>query len=101
MTERWKWPTVRKVKEAAEELKAIVRARYPEAQFILARAPDDHHIWLLWTEIDIEDPDEVRRLTLDREAEMLEEDNILLHMVPIRSLKRVLGYEPRAVRKTG
>ena len=101
MTERWKWPTVQKVKAAAEELKAIVRAEYPDAQFTLARAPDDQHIWFLWTEIDIEDPDEARYLTLDREAEMLVDDNILLHMLPVRSLKQVFGYEPRKVRKTG
>lgn len=101
MTERWKWPTVRQVKVAAEELKAIVRTAYPDAEFALARAPDDQHIWFLWTEIDVEDPDEARHLTLDREAEMMDKDHILLHMVPINNLKQILGYEPRRVRKTG
>ena len=101
MTERWKWPTVKQVKDAAQELKSIIRAKYPDAQFVLARAPDDQHIWLLWTEVDIEDPDEVRELTQNRQDEMLTESNILLYVAPRRSLKGMFGYEPRRVRKTG
>ena len=49
MTERWKWAPVKQVKGAAEELKAIIRTRYPDAQFNLTRAFDDRHAWHLWT----------------------------------------------------
>jgi len=75
MTEqlKLKWATAKQVKEAAEELKAIIRAKYPEAEFVLSRAPDDQHVWLLWTFVDIDDPEEVRELTDDWEFELLEE----------------------------
>ena len=101
MTERWKWPTAKKIKEAAEELKAIVRASYPEARFQLVRAPDDQHIWLLLTEVDLDDLEQVRELTQDREAEMLIEDNILLYVSPRRGLNHMYESAPQVVRKTG
>ena len=85
MTERWKWPKVKQIRAAAEELKATIRAKYPAAQFNLTRAPDDQHIWMLWTLVDVDDPDEVRELTRDRQHEMLVEDHILLHVAPTKN----------------
>ena len=100
MTERLKWATVKQIKEAAEELKAIVRAEYPDAQFILSRAPDDQHIWLLWTYVDIEDPEVLRDLTSDFEADLLMERNMLLHMAPVRGRPETVS-RGRIARKTG
>ena len=48
------------VTQAAEELKAMIRAKYPDAQFSLSRAQDDRDAWDLWTFADIEDLDEIR-----------------------------------------
>src|SRR6185436_15711421 len=59
MADRWKWASVRRIREAAEELKALIRARYPEAQFRLAPSPYDRDAWNLWTYVEIEDLDEV------------------------------------------
>src|SRR4051794_22180767 len=103
MTEqlKLKWATAKQVKEAAEELKAIVRAKYPEAEFVLSRAPDDQHIWLLWTFVDIDDPEEVRELTNDREFELLEEKTMLLHVAPVRHRGEIFGRRQQATRKTG
>jgi hypothetical protein len=101
MTERWKWATVKQVREAAEELKATIRARYPEAQFQLERAPDDQHIWFLRTFVDIDDPDEVRALTEERENDLLMEKNMLLHVAPRHSSEMSSGYWPVPARKTG
>ena len=53
MTEQWKWAPVKRIKEAAEELKATIRTRYPAAQFRLARAADDRDVWNLWTFVDL------------------------------------------------
>jgi hypothetical protein len=82
MTERWKWASVKKIREAAAELKATIRARYPDAQFRLEPSPYDRDAWNLWTYVEIEDPDEVRDLTRDRELEMLTEEHIPLYVVP-------------------
>ena len=101
MSEEWKWPTVKKVKDAAEELKAMIRAKYPEAQFNLTRAPDDRHIWFLYTLVDVDDPDEVMQVTGDRLDEMLDEDHILIHVRPTHDRRDIYGYAARTLRKTG
>jgi hypothetical protein len=84
MTEQWKWAPVRKIKEAAEELKATIRARYPDAQFRLSRAPDDRFIWHLWTTVDGGDPDDVNDLVRDRELDLLEQDHIPLYVITLQ-----------------
>jgi hypothetical protein len=104
MTEQWKlkWATVKQIKAAAEELKEIIRARYPEAQFRLDRAPDDQHIWFLRTFVDVDDPDEVRALTEERENALLMQQHMLLHVSPRHSSEmRSFGYRPVPARKTG
>jgi hypothetical protein len=82
MTEQWTWASVKRIKEAAEELKALIRARYPDAQFRLARAHDDRDAWNLWTYVEIDDIDEVNDVARDREREMLLEERIPLYVVP-------------------
>jgi len=66
MAERWKWASVKQIKEAAEELKATIRAAFPDAEFNLTRAPDDRHIWILWTRVDVDDPEELSSLVRER-----------------------------------
>ena len=87
MTERWKWASAKKVKEAAEELKTTIRAKYLDAQFRLARAADDRHIWHLWTTVDIDDPDEVNDLVRELELDLLEQEDVPLYVM-------TLGKEP-------
>jgi len=82
MTEEWTWASVERIKEAAEELKATIRAKYPDAQFRLSRAQDDRDAWNLWTYVVIDDLDEVRDLTRDRELDMLVEEHIPIYVVP-------------------
>src|SRR5215212_1860328 len=96
-TERWKWASVRQIRAAAEELKATIRAKYPDAQFSLSRAQDDRDAWNLWTYVDIEDPDEVRDLTRERELEMLTEERIPIYVVPTLSKQRFAGQTPARV----
>ena len=85
MTEQWKWAPVKRIKEAAEELKGLVRAKYPDAEFRLSRAGNDRYIWHLWTTVDIDDPEEVKALTLDRELDMQDEEHIPLYVIPMGS----------------
>lgn len=82
MAEKWKWASVKRIREAAEELKALIRARYPDAQFRLAPSPYDRDAWNLWTYVKIEDPDDVRELTKDREIDMLTEEHIPIYVTP-------------------
>jgi hypothetical protein len=100
-SERWKWASVKRIKEAAEELKTMIRAKYPDAQFQLSRAQDDRDAWNLWTYVDIEDPDEVNEITIDREREMLIEEHIPIYVVPTLSRWRFAGQAPARVKQVG
>jgi hypothetical protein len=42
-----KWASYEKVKEAAEELKGLIRAKYPDAHFKLSRDRDQQRSWFL------------------------------------------------------
>ena len=101
MSEQWKWARISKVKEAAEELKATIRAKYPDAQFSLSRAADDRHIWHLWTTVDVDDPEDVKALTRDREFSLLVDDHIPLYVIATRGPERVMQHMPPKVRRTG
>ena len=101
MTEQWRWAPVTRIKEAAEELKATIRAKYPDAQFRLSRAQDDRDAWNLWTLVDIEDPDEVRDLTRDRELDMLTEARIPIYVVPTLGREHFTRDLPAEARRTG
>jgi hypothetical protein len=84
MSDQWKWASYERVKEAAEELKGLIRAKYPDAEFRLARDPDQRRSWLLWTVVaGVEDPEDVSKLIVDREEDMLSEEHIPIHVIPI------------------
>lgn len=87
MTEQWKWASYTRVKEAAEELKGLIRAKYPDAEFRLVRDVHQQRSWILYTYVDVEDSDEVRKLIVDREVDMLAEEHIPLHVFPRRPIK--------------
>ena len=80
MTEQWKWASYKRVKEAAEELKGLILAKYPDAEFKLLRSPWEQRSWILWAYVDVEDKDEVRALIVDREVDMLAEEHIPIHV---------------------
>ena len=101
MKEQWVWAPYKRVKEAAEELKGLIRARYPDAEFTLARSADDRRSWNLWTKVNVEDPDEVGDLVIDREINMLVEEHIPIHVIPTRSSARFTRQLPESVRRTG
>jgi len=71
------------VREAAEELKALIRTKYPDAQFRLARDTNQRRSWLLWTMVDVEDPEDVSNLVVEREVDMLAEEHIPLHVIVV------------------
>jgi hypothetical protein len=82
MTEQWKPASYKRVQEAVTELKGLIRAKYPDAKFQLARDPDQRRAWFLWTLVDGQDPEIVADMTRDRELEMIVEDHIPLHVIP-------------------
>jgi hypothetical protein len=101
VTEDWTWAPYSRVRTAAEELKGIIRARYPDAQFRLSRDPNQQRSWLLWTTVDVDDPEEVSNLVVDREVDMLAEEHIPLHVIVVEGGAGPAQSRPEQARRAG
>ncbi len=82
-------PLNQSVQTALAELKALIRQRYPDAQFRLDFNPDDSSIIELVTIVDIEDTDQVLDLVMDRQMELQIEEGLPIFVVTERPLDRL------------
>ena len=87
-TEPWKWAPYPKVKAAAEDLKATIRAAYPEAAFKLARSAHQPVGWDLLVSVDVADPEDVTSLVVDRQVDLLAGEHIPIHVVVCKGMKQ-------------
>jgi hypothetical protein len=76
---------------AVAELRNAISHRYPAAAFEVSRAPDDPQSIHLIVTVDVDDPDEVGDLVIDRVVEMQAEEGIPIHVIPVRPSRRVSG----------
>ncbi len=79
----------KRTQQAIEELQATIIARYPTTTFELARSPEDPDSLLLLATADVDDPDEVGDLVLDRVVEFIVEEGIPIHAIPLRTPERI------------
>lgn len=73
------------------ELKAMITARYPNAQFELVRATDEPESVHLVATVDVEDTDEILDLVIDRVLELNVEEGLPLHIIPVQPHERILA----------
>jgi hypothetical protein len=76
---------------AVDEVRAIIRQRYPEASFSVSRGIDEPEQIHLTTAVDIDDPDDVLNLVLDRLLQLEIDEGIPLYLIPIRTPERTLA----------
>jgi hypothetical protein len=76
-------------KQAVAELQTTIRLRYPSATFELSQAPEDPNSIHLITTVDVDDPDEVGDLVLDRVLDLNVSRGIPLHVNPVRTPERI------------
>src|SRR5262245_41354240 len=82
--------------QAVDELRQTIADRYPTASFEVTRAADDPQSVHLLAIVDVDDPDEVGDLVVDRVVHMQVEGGIPVHVIPIRTLERVASaYQVR------
>jgi len=80
-----------RLQQAVDEVRQTIRQRYPEARFTVARGIDDPIQVHLTTEVDVDDPDEVLDLVLERLLELEIDEGIPLYLIPIRTPERALA----------
>jgi hypothetical protein len=78
-----------RTRRAVQELEGVIAARYPTTTFKLARAADDPNSVHLLAVADVDDPDEVGDLVVDRVVALQVDEGIPLHVIPLRSPERV------------
>ena len=77
------------VDRALDELRSIIRGRFPEATFEVFHGEDPEGTYLRAI-VDVEDSDEVVDVFIDRLIDMQVEDGLAVYVVPVRPLERVL-----------
>jgi hypothetical protein len=80
-----------RARAALDELRELIAARYPTASFEVSRGPDDRRQILLRTVVDVDDPDEVLDLVGERLLQLQVEEQIPLHVIPVRTPERIVA----------
>jgi hypothetical protein len=75
-------------REAIRELTSLIRRRYPTATFDVAPDLDDPDITILWATVDVDDPDQVFDLVIERELGWQIEEDVPVYVVPIHTPER-------------
>lgn len=74
---------------AIDELTALVRDRYPRASFAVGPSEEDPAVTHIIATVDLDDPDEVVDLVIDRMLELQIEEGLSVHLIPVRTPERV------------
>ncbi len=72
---------------ALAELEGLIRARYPSATFTTFHGEDPEGMYLRAT-VDLEDPDEVMDVVIDRLYDLQVEHELPVYVIPVRTAER-------------
>ena len=81
-----------RMEAAVAELQALIGQRYPDATFSLSHPEDEPTSVELTAVVDVDDPDEVLDLVIDRVVQLQVDEQLPIHVVPIRTPARVAAY---------
>jgi hypothetical protein len=76
-----------RMQAAIEELQELIRGRYPEATFDVGYGEDPEGVYLTAT-VDVEDRDEVIDVFIDRLVDFHVDEELPLHVLPVRPPER-------------
>jgi len=78
-----------RIQQAVDELENMIKGRYPTTSFEVGQGDDPSGTYVVAT-VDIDDPDEVMDLIIDRLVDIQVEDGLPVYIVPVRTEERVL-----------
>jgi hypothetical protein len=79
-----------RIKEALDELKGLITARFPQATFVVEEGFDPEGVYLITT-VDIADTDEVFDVVGDRLLELQVDEGLPVYVTPLRPMERVVA----------
>jgi hypothetical protein len=77
-----------RIAAAVDELEALIRSRYPSATFTVGPATDEPDAVHIIATVDLDDPDEVVDLVIDRMLELQIDEGLPVYVIPIRTPER-------------
>lgn len=80
---------------AVTELTDLIRSQYPDAAFQIGPGTDEPESTYIAVVVDLDDPDEVMDLIIDRLIDLQVEQNIPISVIPTRTPERVALLERR------
>jgi hypothetical protein len=75
--------------KALSELEQLISARYPDTVFEVGRGGDEPDGLYLTAIVDLDDPDEVMDLVIDRLLSFQVDEGLAIQVVPVRTQARV------------
>jgi hypothetical protein len=78
-----------RISQALNELADLVRRRYPKATFQVSPAEDDPSMVHLLTRVDVDDPEEVADLVMERMIQMQVDEGLPIYLIPLRTPERI------------
>lgn len=78
-----------RIQAALAELRALIQAHEPTATFAVGRGGDDPEGVYLTATVDVDDPDEVMDLIVDRLLEIEIDEELPVYVIPVRTPARV------------
>ena len=80
--------TKNRMEDAISELRQLIAERYPEARFSVAAGPEDRQEVHLVATVDLEDPDEVLDVVMDRMLQFQLDEELPVYVSPRRTPQR-------------
>jgi hypothetical protein len=80
-----------RVQSALAELQDMIRSRYPTAIFVAAVGEDPDGVYLT-AAVDLEDPDEVLDVVIDRLLEIEIDEGLPIYVIPSRTSNRIAEH---------
>jgi hypothetical protein len=80
--------TTNRMEEALDELRQLIKERYPEARFSVAAGPEDPQEVHLVATVDLDDPDEVLDVVMERMLQFQLDEELPVYVSPRRTPQR-------------
>ena len=72
-----------------------MQSHYPTATFAIEQSADDPTAVHLVATVDVDDPDEVVDVTIERELALQQDEGIPVHVIPVRTPERLAALQRR------
>lgn len=82
-------------RDAIRELAALIAQRYPTATISVGPGEEDPGVTHITAMVDLDDPDEVADLVMDRMLELHLDEGVPVYVIPVRTPERVAALRRR------